>query len=115
MKDRLAQIFAGASRAEWTERLQFLDCCYSEVLSMDEAPDNQHNQSRSSYVEADGLVQPRPAPRFVDSATVLPTMWRENSDRDGILREIGMPEGDPSIASEEMTNRKLRRSGSQGQ
>ncbi|HEX2795112.1 MAG TPA: CaiB/BaiF CoA-transferase family protein [Croceicoccus sp.] len=90
MKARLAAIFASRPREEWTARLLHRDCCYTEVLTMDEAPHHEHNQARGSYVTADGLTQPRPAPRFLDTETVAPTMWKMNSDRDAILRELGI-------------------------
>jgi alpha-methylacyl-CoA racemase len=57
---------------------------------MDEAVSHPHGRARSSYVEDSGLVQPRPAPRFMNTASVAPRMWQPDSDRDAILREIGM-------------------------
>ncbi|MEZ5736823.1 MAG: CaiB/BaiF CoA-transferase family protein [Novosphingobium sp.] len=90
MKARLAEIFATVPRAEWTARLQHRDCCYSEVLTMEEALTQDHNLARGSYLEDGGCVQPRPAPRFVGTESVTPTMWRRDSDRRAILREIGM-------------------------
>lgn len=90
MSARLEAVFATQPRAVWTERLRDTDCCYSEVLTMQEALANDHNIARNNLVEADGFVQPAPAPRFVDTATVKPTMWRADSDRDAILREIGL-------------------------
>ena len=89
MKARLAEVFASAPRAEWTRRLAPLDCCYSEVLSMDEALAHPHSRARGTYIEDAGLWQPRPAPTFLGTATVRPTMWRQDSDREAILREIG--------------------------
>jgi alpha-methylacyl-CoA racemase len=89
MKARIGAVFASAPREAWTTRLLHRDCCYSEVLTMDEAITNEHNRARDSYLEDDGLVQPAPAPRFVDTEMVRPTMWRRDSDREAILREIG--------------------------
>lgn len=89
MKARLAAIFAGAPRAVWTAQLQHRDCCYSEVLTMDEALAHEHNQVRGSYLEANGFIQPHPAPRFVDTEAVAPVMWQPDSDRASILQEIG--------------------------
>lgn len=90
MKARLVEIFASAPREIWTAKLQMLDCCYSEVLTMEEAVTHQHNRARDSYVEDSGFVQPRSAPRFMDTALVAPRMWQPNSGRDDILREIGL-------------------------
>lgn len=90
MKARLAAIFASAPRAVWTERLQHRDCCYSEVLTMDEAPGSDHNRARGGYLEADGWMQPCPAPRFANTELVAPKMWQRDSDRKEILAEIGI-------------------------
>lgn len=94
MKARFAAIFAGEPRATWTARLQQRDCCYSEVLTMADAPSHEHSRARGSYVEADGWMQPRPAPRFADTDVVAPKMWRRNSDRAAILAEIGAVDPD---------------------
>ncbi len=97
MKARLAEIFASAPRAVWTEKLQSRDCCYTEVLTMVQAPTHAHNRARGSYLEADGRMQPHPAPRFADTAVVAPTMWRRDSARSDILAEIGV--ADPERAT----------------
>lgn len=94
MKARLAEIFASAPRAAWTDKLQLRDCCYTEVLTMAEAPTHAHNRARGSYLEADGRLQPHPAPRFGDTEVVVPTMWRRDSARSEILAEIGVADPD---------------------
>lgn len=94
MKARLAAIFAGEPRATWTGRLQPRDCCYSEVLTMDDAPAHEHSRARGSYVEPDGWMQPHPAPRFAGTDVVMPRMWRRDSDREAILAEIGAVDPD---------------------
>jgi alpha-methylacyl-CoA racemase len=35
------------------------------VLSLAEAPRHPHNRARGTFVEANGLLQPAPAPRFM--------------------------------------------------
>ncbi len=94
MKARLTMIFASAPRVTWTGRLQHRDCCYSEVLTMGEAPGHDHNRARGSYVEADGWMQPHPAPRFAGTRVVAPRMWQRDSDRMEILAEIGAVDPD---------------------
>lgn len=94
MKARLAKIFATAPRAIWTGKLQHQDCCYTEVLTMSEASAHDHNQARGSYLEANGWMQPHPAPRFADTKVVLPKMWQRDSDRIDILAEIGVADPD---------------------
>lgn len=100
MKARLAEVFSTAPRTEWTARLEHRDCCYSEVLTMDEAPAHAHNRGRDSYWEIDGWVQPRPAPRFAETMSVVARMWRRDSHRREILAELGVPDHDRAPADE---------------
>jgi len=94
MKVRLAEIFSSAPREIWTSLLYHRDCCYTEVFTMTDAPEHDHNRARGSYLEADGLMQPHPAPRFADTKVVLPTMWQRDADRADILAEVGMTDPD---------------------
>lgn len=94
MKVRLAEIFASAPRKVWTNLLNHRDCCYTEVVSMADAPEHDHNRARGSYLESDGLIQPHPAPRFADTKVVLPKMWQRDADREDILAELGMADPD---------------------
>jgi alpha-methylacyl-CoA racemase len=64
LKQRLAEIFATKTRAEWCEILEGSDACFAPVLSMGEAPGHPHNALRRTFVEHAGAVQPAPAPRF---------------------------------------------------
>ncbi|HEV2568784.1 CaiB/BaiF CoA-transferase family protein [Sphingomonas sp.] len=92
MKARMAEVFASKPRAEWTRLLGQRDCCFSEVLTFDEAPDHPHNVERGSYFETGGVAQPRPAPRFSNTEPVAPVLWRSDSARAELLAEIGMPD-----------------------
>lgn len=94
MKARLADIFASAPRTFWSEQLLHRDCCYTEVLTMAEAPTHDHNRARGSYLKADGWMQPHPAPRFADTQVATPRMWQRDSDRMEILAEIGVADPD---------------------
>ena len=40
------------------------DACVAPVLSLAEAPHNQHNRERGTFIEVGGIAQPAPAPRF---------------------------------------------------
>lgn len=90
MKVRLGEIFASAPRQVWTNLLDHRDCCYTEVVSMADAPEHDHNRARGSYLESNGLIQPHPAPRFANTKVVLPKMWQRDADREDILAELGM-------------------------
>jgi alpha-methylacyl-CoA racemase len=56
--------FLEKTRAEWEERFAGFDACFAPVLSFDEAAEHPHNAFRGVTIELDGIVQPRPAPRF---------------------------------------------------
>ena len=90
MQARLAEVFIAHPRSHWTARLADRDCCYSEAVTMDEAPQHPHNKARGTYVEAGGCIQPSPAPRFMGTASVPPRMWQRDSHREQLLREAGL-------------------------
>lgn len=61
---RLTEIFAGATRAMWLDRLAGYDACVAPVLSLAEAPSHPHNRARGVYQHIDGIDHPAPAPRL---------------------------------------------------
>lgn len=63
-KEEFAALFRMRSLDEWMHLLDGTDACVTPVLRLDEAPDHPHNVARRTFVEADGIVQPAPAPRF---------------------------------------------------
>ena len=60
----LADAFRAKTRDEWVEILEGTDVCFAPVLTMAEAPQPPHTQSRHTFGEVDGIIQPAPAPRF---------------------------------------------------
>jgi len=64
MKVRLAQLFKQKTRAEWTQLLEGSDACFAPVLDLREASQHAHVRARGTLVEAHGVLQPAPAPRF---------------------------------------------------
>jgi alpha-methylacyl-CoA racemase len=64
LREALSTAFAGRTRAEWVRRLEGTDACFSPVIPLSEAPAHPHMASREVFVEAEGLLQPAPAPRF---------------------------------------------------
>jgi alpha-methylacyl-CoA racemase len=64
LKDRLHQVFATKTRAEWCELMEATDVCFAPVLTMSEAAEHPHNVERGTFVEVAGVTQPAPAPRF---------------------------------------------------
>lgn len=70
MKARMTDKFRQKTRDEWCALLEGTDCCFAPVLNLSEAPRHPHNQARGTFIEAQGVLQPAPAPRF--SATPAP-------------------------------------------
>ena len=64
LKERFAEIFRSRTRAEWEAVLESADACATPVLGLAEAPKHPHNIARGTFLEHDGVLQPRPAPRF---------------------------------------------------
>ena len=64
LKNRLTELFAGKTRAEWCELMETTDVCFAPVLTMSEAAEHPHNVARGTFVEIAGTTQPAPAPRF---------------------------------------------------
>lgn len=88
MKARLADIFRTRSRDEWCAAFAGHEACFAPVLGFDEALADPHNVARGSFVEAGGVAQPAPAPRYSLSPTVPPRMAGA-SDEAAILRDCG--------------------------
>jgi alpha-methylacyl-CoA racemase len=70
---RLTQVFATRTRDEWAGDLESTEACVAAVLDMDEAADHPHNAARGTFVEAFGVRQPAPAPRFSRTPSATPT------------------------------------------
>ncbi|UQX89087.1 CoA transferase [Jatrophihabitans telluris] len=89
-KARWAEIFARRTREEWTRLLQDSDACAAPVLSLEEAPRHEQLRARGTYVEADGVIQAAPAPRFsrTPAAWPDPPVW-PGRHTDELLRELG--------------------------
>jgi alpha-methylacyl-CoA racemase len=64
MKKIFAEAVATRTRDEWCAAAVGLNPCVAAVLEPAEAPRDEHNAARKTFVEVDGLVQPAPVPRF---------------------------------------------------
>ena len=91
LKERLAGIFAAKTRQEWCAIFEGSDACVAPVLSMAEAPHDPHNAERKTFATVDGVMQPRPAPRFSATAAADPVMAKlaEGTDSSALLRAVG--------------------------
>ncbi|MGE0742614.1 MAG: CaiB/BaiF CoA transferase family protein [Hyphomonadaceae bacterium] len=64
MTDKITAIIKTKTRDEWSALLEGTDACFAPVLDFAEAPAHPHNAARQTFVEAFGVTQPAPAPRF---------------------------------------------------
>ncbi|VVT23723.1 Carnitine dehydratase [Sphingomonas sp. EC-HK361] len=88
LKAELADRFRTRTRDAWVAAFAGHDVCFAPVLDFDEALVDPHNVARATFVEAGGVTQPAPAPRYSKSETVDPVMAGERNDRE-VLRGLG--------------------------
>jgi alpha-methylacyl-CoA racemase len=104
LKTELARRFKERSQDDWVAAFAGHEACFAPVLGFDEAAAHPHNRARGTFVEAGGVVQPAPAPRYSLSDTVPPVMAGP-AESDAILADYG-------FSDDEMT--ALRESGAMG-
>ncbi|MCB1890327.1 MAG: CoA transferase [Rhodocyclaceae bacterium] len=92
LKARLAAVFLTRARDAWCEVFADCDACVTPVLDLDEAPDHPHNRARATFIEADGVVQPAPAPRFSRTPATVgqPPFPATGRDTDAVLADWGI-------------------------
>lgn len=93
LKEKVAAVFRGKTRAQWCELLEGSDVCFAPVLDLGEAAQHPHNVARGTYAVVDGVTQPAPAPRFggTPSAPCQPVRPAA-ADTQALLRELGYDE-----------------------
>lgn len=91
LKAELARRFRTRTRDDWVFAFDGHEVCFAPVLSFDEAVAHPHNQARGAFIEAGGVIQPAPAPRYSVSETVPPRMAR-GAETGTILAENGFSE-----------------------
>jgi alpha-methylacyl-CoA racemase len=64
LKARLSELFRTRSRDEWCTAFAGADACFAPVLSIDEAPSDEHNRARGTFVSRDGMSFAAPVPRL---------------------------------------------------
>jgi len=94
LKARLTELFKTRTRDDWCALLEGTDACFAPVLSIREAPAHPHNQSRATFIELDGMVQPGPAPRFSRTvADIRHGPRAPGADTDSVLAELNINRG----------------------
>jgi alpha-methylacyl-CoA racemase len=95
LRARVAAVFKTKTRDEWCKIMEGSDVCFAPVLSLSEAPRHPHNQSRGTFVEVAGVVQPAPAPRFSRSKPAAPRPpARRGEHTEEALRDWGFSAAD---------------------
>jgi alpha-methylacyl-CoA racemase len=91
LKERIAEVFATKTRAEWCEIMEATDVCFAPVLTMTEAAQHPHNVERGTFIEIAGQTQAAPAPRFSRTAAEvsMPPSHPGQHSRE-ILTDLGL-------------------------
>jgi alpha-methylacyl-CoA racemase len=91
VKARFAEVFRTRSRDQWCALLEGTDACFAPVLRLEEVEHFPHHQARASFVEVDGRLQPRPAPRFDRHPPSSPdSPPKPGLHTDAVLAEAGL-------------------------
>jgi alpha-methylacyl-CoA racemase len=71
MRRVLTETFASRPQAEWIEIFEGTDACVAGIIPISEAFEHPHLAARGTFVEAHGMTQPAPAPRFSRTEATL--------------------------------------------
>jgi alpha-methylacyl-CoA racemase len=100
LRTLIAARIATRTRDEWTALFADGDGCAAPVLSLAEAPADPHLRAREVFVEAHGVSQPAPAPRFsttpADPPRLPPPLPGEHTE--SVLAEWGVADADALLA-----------------
>lgn len=93
IREAFAARFAERTRDEWAEAFASTDSCAAPVLSLLEAPADEHNAARGTYSTIAGVVQPAPSPRFSRTAPATPRpAGPPGADTLATLTDWGVPD-----------------------
>lgn len=67
MREALRKVFLTRTRDQWCALMEGTDVCFAPVLSLAEAREHPHQVERKVFVEAGGVTQVAPAPRFSET------------------------------------------------
>ena len=92
LRRELTKFFLQREQDEWRRLLEGEDACISPVLTAGEAARHAHMKARQTFIDAGGVTQPAPAPRFSRSACPRPGL-PPNAGEGGaaLARRWGIP------------------------
>ena len=64
MRQRLQTLFAAKNSLHWETVFHGSEACVAPVLDLEQAPRHPQAMARNSFFEAEGIIQPAPAPRL---------------------------------------------------
>lgn len=89
LKTEIAAVIKTKTREDWDVIFEGSDACYAPVMSLSEAPKHPHNAARTTFIQAGGVTQPAPAPRYSTFETRPPEMSDQSSHTREILVALG--------------------------
>ena len=87
LKAILGEKFLSKNRDEWAIIFKDSDACITPILDLDEAPKHEHNKSRSTFIERDGVIQPNPCPRFSKTSLEVKSSPKKIGEDNGFVSE----------------------------
>jgi alpha-methylacyl-CoA racemase len=91
LRQAITAKFASKTRAEWVEAFDGVDACVAPIWRLSEAERDPHIVARATLVEANGTVQPAPAPRFSRTPSAIGRPARKpGEDTTEALRDWGI-------------------------
>jgi alpha-methylacyl-CoA racemase len=95
LRRRFAEAIASKTRAEWEAVFAKSDACVAPVLALSEIEAYPHNAARGTFVSRDGVLQPRPAPRYSRTRCEMGAPGRgRGADSEAVLGDWGFAAGE---------------------
>lgn len=87
---RLGALFAAHPLAHWIALFEGSDACVGPVLAPENASSDPHLAARQTWAQAEGMLQPRPAPRFDGRVATPGPAPDRDQHRAEILAALGL-------------------------